>query len=221
MDFDEAIQQRHSVRQYTQQRIEGETLDKLQAEIDRVNAESGLSIRLYTDEPKAFGNFMLKGVMRFKNAVNYLSISGPESPDLDVRAGYYGEHLVLYAQTLGLSTCWAMMAGKKASNKDNSNGIRTVISISIGYGENQGVPHKSKPIEAFGEIDGAPEWFIKGLECAMLAPTGINKQGFRFERDGDTVRALGGDSTLTRIDLGIAKYHFEYGAGKDNFTWAE
>ena len=220
MDFDQAIRERHSVRQYTDRKIEGDVLERLQEEITKVNSESGLSIRLFLDEPKAFGGFMTKGFTKFRNAVNYISIIGPDTDDLNVRAGYYGEHLVLFAQTLGLNTCWAMLAGKKQAKREMDDGMRTVINISVGYGENQGVPHKSKPITAFGEVEGAPEWFVRGLECAMLAPTGINKQGFRFERDGDAVRAIGGSSTLSQIDLGIAKYHFEYGAGKENFRWA-
>jgi nitroreductase len=221
VDFDKAIQERHSVRQYTPQRIEGEVLEKLRDEIDRVNAESGLSIRLILDEPKAFSKLLLKTMLKFKGAVNYISIIGPESPDLNIKAGYYGEHLVLFAQTLGLNTCWAMMAGKKEANKEAEDGLKTVISISVGYGENQGVPHKNRPISEVADLKDAPDWFVRGVECAMLAPTGMNKQNFKFERDGDKVRLTGGKSALAQIDLGIVKYHFEYGAGKENFSWMD
>ncbi len=221
MDIYQAVLERHSVRQYTDIPIEGEVLKKLQAEIDRVNSETGLRIRLFLNEPKAFNKVMLKALVKFKGAVNYISIAGPESDHLDMDAGYYGEHLVLFAQMLGLNTCWAMMAGKKASEDGLEKGYRTVISISVGYGENQGVPHKSKPIEDFGQIYGAPKWFIDGIECAMLAPTGINKQGFRFEREGDKVRIIPSRGTLGQIDAGIAKYHFEIGAGKENFGWVD
>jgi len=44
VDFDRAIQERHSVRQYTEQPIEGDVLEKLQAEIAKVNEESGLKV---------------------------------------------------------------------------------------------------------------------------------------------------------------------------------
>ena len=27
------------------------------------------------------------------------------------------------------------------------------------------------------------------------------------------------DTNITKVDLGIAKYHFELGAGKENFKW--
>ena len=220
MDLLEAARERHSVRQYTGQKIEGEALEKLLAEIDRVNQESGLSIRLIQDEPKAFSGMMLKALVHFSGADSYLAIIGPESEHLNVDAGYWGEHLVLFAQTLGLNTCWAMMAGKKRSGELGPR-QRNVILISIGYGENQGKEHSSKPISDFADVEDAPEWFVKGVECAMLAPTGMNKQGFRFRREGDRVTLMSGSSTLSQIDSGIVKYHFELGAGRENFTWSE
>ena len=137
------------------------------------------------------------------------------------QAGYYGEILVLYAQTLGLNTCWALLAGKKEAKSDLDEGYRNVISISVGYGENQGRQHKNRPVEEVADLEGAPDWFIRGVNCAMLAPTGRNRQAFRFEREGDKVRLIAGNSTLSQIDRGIVRFHFEYGAGKDNFTWIE
>ncbi len=221
MDIGEAIQCRHSVRQYLDRDIEPEVLGKIQNEIDSINDESGLRILMFTNEPKAFGGMMLKGLMKFRNAVNYFTITGPDTPDLNLKAGYYGERLVLFTQMLGLNTCWAMMAKRKEAENASDNGYKAVISISFGYGENQGVPHKSKRIEEFADMTDAPEWFMKGVDYAMLAPTGVNKQGFKFERDGNRVKMIIGNSTLSQIDGGIVKYHFEMGAGTENFSWIE
>ena len=221
LDMQEAVYSRHSVRLYKPDPISEEHVSILQKKIDAINDESGLLIRLIQNEPKAFNGLMMKTIVKFRNAVNYFTIAGPESPELNEKAGYYGERLVLFAQTLGLNTCWAMMAKKKESDKGIDRGMRTVISISVGYGEDQGVPHKSKPVEKFADLEGAPEWFSKGVEFAMLAPTGVNKQRFRFEREGDKVRIVTGNSTLSQIDRGIVKYHFELGAGTDNFSWIE
>ena len=75
--------------------------------------------------------------------------------------------------------------------------------------------------------DITPSWFKKGVEAALLAPTAVNQQKFSFEflgmKDGrHQVRAKKGFSMIgyTQMDLGIAKYHFEIGAVKDNFDWA-
>lgn len=219
MDLNEAIQNRHSVRQYTSKKIEGDVLESMEREIDRVNMESGLHVRLVMDDPKAFSGVLAKNLSKFKGVQSYLAIVGPDTKDLEEKAGYYGEQLVLRAQELGLNTCWALTAGKKDVKKDLDKGYKDVISIAIGYGEDQGVPHKSKPIEHFADMKDAPEWFVNGVRSAMLAPTGRNKQNFRFERDGDKVHLVTGRSAMSKIDEGIVKYHFECGAGKDNFCW--
>lgn len=99
--------------------------------------------------------------------------------------------------------------------------------IAIGYGETQGVGHKVKKVEQVSNAsDTTPSWFKKGVEAALLAPTAVNQQKFSFEyvgmKDGHhQVRAKKGFSMIgyTKTDLGIAKYHFEVGAGKENFEW--
>lgn len=61
-----------------------------------------------------------------------------------------------------------------------------------------------------------------GIDAALLAPTAINQQKFKFTlRPGNVVSAVALRSMAgyTSIDLGIVKYHFEIGAGKENFSW--
>ena len=66
---------------------------------------------------------------------------------------------------------------------------------------------------------GDPEWYKAGLEAALLAPTAMNQQKFRFERVGETVKAKAGMGFYTKTDLGIVKYHFELGANKTHTLW--
>lgn len=41
-----------------------------------------------------------------------------------------------------------------------------------------------------------PDWFLHGVQAALLAPTAMNQQKFRFQLEGSVVRATpGGDST--------------------------
>ena len=64
--------------------------------------------------------------------------------------------------------------------------------------------------------DGDPAWYKAGLEAALLAPTAVNQQKFKFERNGDKVYAkTAGFGFYTKIDLGIVKYHFEIITGKE------
>ena len=73
MDLMEAMNKRHSVRSYTDKKIEGETLKALEEKISQVNQESGLNIQLVLNEPKAF-NTKLAHYGHFENVNNYLAI---------------------------------------------------------------------------------------------------------------------------------------------------
>ena len=94
-------------------------------------------------------------------------------------------------------------------------GEKRYLVVALGYGVTQGPPHKSKEASAVSNMtDASPEWFKKGIEAALLAPTAMNQQKFRFELSGDKVTAKAGLGFYTKIDLGSAKYHFELGSGK-------
>ena len=142
--------------------------------------------------------------------------------NLDEKCGYYGEKLVLKAQELGLNTCWVALTRGASAAKVSGNETEVII-ISLGYGKTQGAERKSKrPADVSNITDGSPEWFGKGIEAALLAPTAINQQKFRFTLSGNRVSAQTGKlGPCLKIDLGIVKCHFELGAGRENFEWAD
>lgn len=217
MDIMEAMKQRHSVRQYLNKPIEKEILSVLKEEINICNKESGLHIQLVTDEPKAFDSFMAH-YGKFSGVTNYIVLVGKKSDDLDEKCGYFGERVVLKAQQLGLNTCWVAMTYSKIPGafKVDKDEKLTVV-IALGYGENQGVEHKSKPAEKISNIsENTPEWFKKGVDAALLAPTAMNQQKFHFNYVNGKVSAKAKVGFYTKLDLGIVKYHFELGAEKDS-----
>ncbi|MBR4379627.1 MAG: nitroreductase [Bacteroidaceae bacterium] len=223
MTIQEAIEARHSVRAYKEQPLEAEVVKVLQEAVVKVNHEGRLHVQLILNEPKAFlGPFAKYG--KFRGVSNYLVMAGKKADDLDYRVGYYGEHLVLLAQMLGLNTCWAGLSYSKIPyTYVLGDDEKIACYIALGYGETQGVTHKIKTIEQVSNVsDNTPLWFRKGVEAALLAPTAVNQQKFSFEYVGDNkVVAHKGFSLIgyTQMDLGIAKYHFEIGAGKENFSW--
>ncbi len=221
MTIMEAIRQRHSVRQYTDKPLGEDVIRPLEEEIAAYNKESGLHIQLVKNESKAFDSFMAH-YGKFSGVTNYIAMIGKKGPDLEETCGYYGERLVLKAQQLGLNTCWvAMTYSKIRSAFSVGEGEKLCIVISLGYGKTQGVPHKSKAIEKVAKTDGpAPDWFTSGVEAALLAPTAMNQQKFQFTLTDDKVSVRAGVGFYTKIDLGIVRYHFEAGAGKEHFTWA-
>lgn len=223
MELIEAIRARHSVRKFTDQPIETTKVATLRAEVEKNNAESGLNIQLVLDEPKCFSNGMWK-YGQFSGVKNYFVMAGPKGKEAEEKIGYYGEKLVLLAQTLGLNTCWVGLTYKKIPGTYTLRDGDTVhCVIALGYGTIPGVQHPLKPVEQFYESNGLPpKWFQDGMEAAMLAPTAVNQQKFKFIlHEGNKVETKTGFSMAgyTNIDLGIVKCHFEIGAGKEYFEW--
>lgn len=222
MELMEAIKRRNSVRNYLEKQIEDETKRALTDEIAACNKESGLHIQLITEEKDAFGGFMGVHYGKFKGVSNYIAMVGKKGADLDEKIGYYGERLILKAQQLGLNSCWvALSYSKRKSRCVVDKGEKQLCVISLGYGENEGVPHKSKKIEELYRCPSPePVWFMKGMEAAILAPTTLNQQKFivSFVSDGKVkIESTGG--FYPKVDLGIVKYHFEAGAGREHITW--
>ena len=223
MTIQEAIKARHSVRKYADKPIETAKVATLRSEIERLNAESGLNIQLVLDEPKCFSTGMWK-YGQFSGVKNYFVMAGPKGKEAEEKIGYFGEKPVLLAQTLGLNTCWVGLTYKKIPGTYTlRDGDIVHCVISLGYGTIPGVQHPLKPVEQFYESDGLPpKWFLNGMEEAMLAPTAVNQQKFKFIlHDGNKVetKTLFSMAGYTKIHHPIVKYHFEVGAGKENFEW--
>lgn len=215
-----AIAARHSVRQYEEKPVAADTVAEMKAFIDEINQESGLHIQLVTDEPRAFSGFRAH-YGKFSGVTDYIALIGPKSTKLEEQCGYYGEKIVLKAQMLGLNTCWVALTYRKvpeAYKVQKNEALKLVISL--GYGKTQGHARKSKSFADVARTDGyCPEWFTKGVDAALLAPTAINQQAFTFELKNGRVIADAGKGPCARVDLGIAKYHFEVGSGKTSDIW--
>ena len=223
MELIEAVKARHSVRKYTDRPIETGKAATLKAAIENINAQAGLNIQLVLEEPKAFSTGMWK-YGQFSGVKNYFVMAGPKGREAEEKLGYFGEQLVLLAQTLGLNTCWVGLTYKKIPGTYTLRDGDTVhCVIALGYGTTPGIQHPQKPLENFFQAPSPlPEWFRNGLEAALLAPTAVNQQKFKFIlHPGNVVEARTSFSMTgyVNMDLGIVKYHFELGAGKENFTW--
>lgn len=228
MTLQEAIAARRSVRKYINKPIPHDIIDILQTKTEECNNLGNLHIQLVTNEPKAFKGKMAYGT--FSGVSNYFAMVGKKADSLSERIGYYGEQLVLLAQTLGLNTCWVGLTYNKVKEAYSiEEGEKLCCMIALGYGNDPGRNLKRKtPKQVSNVSDITPKWFNDGVAAALLAPTAVNQQRFYFEylepQDGNKhkVKAKRGFSLVgyTKMDLGIAKLHFEIGAGKENFDWA-
>lgn len=220
MELLDAIKARHSVRRYLDRKIEDDKKRILEDLVQSLNKESGLSFHLVWDEAEAFTSPLAR-YGKFENCSNYLVLAGPRGTDEAM--GYFGQQVVLKAQQLGLNSCWVGLTyGKSKIPVDIPKGQKIRLVVALGYGENSGRERKSKEMADLCRLDGPmPDWFRRGMELAMLAPTAINQQQFLFSFKEGKVKARALSGFYAKVDLGIARLHFEIGAGKENFDWAQ
>lgn len=135
MTIEEAIKARHSVRAYKEQPLTEDVVNVLEEKIAELNREGNLHMQLILNEPKAFQGTLAK-YGKFRGVSNYIVVAGKKTDDLDERVGYYGEHLVLFAQTLGLNSCWVGLSYSKVPGTYVlEDGEKIACYIAIGYGE--------------------------------------------------------------------------------------
>ncbi len=206
----EAIKERHSVRNYKDKEIEQDKIDQLNELIAKCNEEGNLHLQLCVDAGNTY-NRLLNKAMGIGSAPSVIICVGPDDDTVEERIGYYGQRVVLFAQQLGLNTCWAGTFNKKGIPVKVAPGEKVVITIAIGYGETQGKERKSKKFEQVTS-GNHPYWFNYGVEMALLAPTAINQQKFEISLEADeTVTFKDKGVPYSKVDLGIVKYNFEVG----------
>lgn len=210
----ELMKQRHSVRSYYEKEIELEKKEQLEQLIKEINGNANLHIQACFDEPKAFNTFMAH-YGKFEGVTNYIALVATKNKDVEI--GYYGEKIVLKAQELGLNSCWvAMTYGKGKAKVSKEKGEKIYCVLALGYGKTSGVEHKIKTFEQVSNVSNdTPLWFKNGVAAALLAPTAMNQQKFFFTYDNDLVTIKTKKGFYSKIDLGIAKYHFEVITGKE------
>lgn len=216
----DAIAERHSVRAYTDEPIDQKDWEALERAALALSAQGGLTLRLVADDPSAFEGLKAH-YGSFRNVRNFIVCGGPKADDLAERAGYYGEALVLYAQMLGLNTCWvALTYSKRAARRYLDEGDTLVAVICVGHGVSAGASHPVRSADELSHVVGeAPDWFTRGLWAAQLAPTALNQQRFLITYDAGTVSLRSQGGFFSDLDLGIVRRHFEIGAEPEDVTW--
>jgi hypothetical protein len=157
--------------------------------------------------------------------------SDPPPEDVQAAAGYLGEGFVLEATRLGLGTCWVAGSFDKDDATrlvDLAHGEQVIAVTPLGYptqrlGSSERLMRTMVKASARlsvekiapGILDGDwPQWAVSAVQAARLAPSGANRQPWRFRLDGDAL-VMGRAEKLywtAPIDLGIARLHVELGA---------
>jgi nitroreductase len=225
MDNFEAVIIRKSRRSYIDQPIGSARLEALSLLIETINEKHGLSIELIEDGSNAFNSFM-KSYGLIDGARTVVALKGPKNDsNLMEKLGYFGEVIVLEATKLRLGTCWIGGSYDRRSDAfrvGSDEELVCVITVGDAGPESfkekliHSITHRrSKKIEdMLRSDDEVPEWVTHGMKAVQRAPSAVNRQPAMFEYSGGRIKAYVDKSQMFGlVDLGIAKLHFEIGAG--------
>lgn len=230
----DAIEIRKSRRKYLATPIATPIIGKLEQLIEEYNKKENLNIQLILDNSEVFNSFK-KSYGILTGVQHYIALVGKQSDnDRKEKLGYYGELLTLAATKEGLGTCWVGLTFDKEACVCNVNSDETfecIIAIgniesNLSLKENliQKASHlKSKTANDLYRSDTTPpNHFLEGIRLVQKAPSGQNKLPIMFQYlNGHTSASITNTTGYEHIDLGIAKLHFELGAGGGHWTWGD
>lgn len=235
MKITEVIIERKSVRTFTGKPLSEEVRKQIMDFARSVENPYGLPIeyRIMNAKEHGLSSPVIVGVEY------YIAGKIKKAPHAEEAFGYSFEKIVLYAQSIGVSTVW--IAGtmnrdafERAMELDDDEVMPCVSPI--GYkAEKKSVREtmmrkgiKADSRVSFGELffDGSfdnpltPELagvFRSPLEMVRLAPSAVNKQPWRVIVKDDQAHFYkksskgyaDGAMDVQKIDIGIAMYHFE------------
>lgn len=210
MELKDMIVRRKSVRSFTAQPVEPETIGKIKDFLKTIRP-------LYPD-------IRFRGEILPRESVKcflpwttpqLMCVYSEEREGFLENVGFVFQQLELYMQSLGLGACWLGMGKMRERQADGADGLRFVIMIAFGYPKGDGQRHSLSEFrrKSLSEIS---DWADERLEPARLAPSSVNSQPWYFSHEGDLIHAYctrkGMLKTkfyldMNRIDMGIALAH--------------
>ena len=202
-DLIKFLESRHSVRSYTNQRIEDEKRVIIIDLINEINREHGTQFEVFFDKPEAFTSIIARHTM--ENCENIMVFYHNDP----VEAGYYSAEIMLKLHEMGISSCYVGASYKKKMFE--KEGLTIQCALAFGYATDKGHPHKNKDIKKLIEIEGdKPNNFDYVLRVAMSAPTAMNLQRFKLiSRDNQIDVKLTSKTPFAEFDYGIIRYYVD------------
>jgi nitroreductase len=243
----DAIGVRRSRRRYSDRAIAEADLSALRKLCERFRLAPGARAELMGNAGGVFTGLLDRfggSYGRVEGAPWAAAFIGPEGSETEV--GYVGEAFVLEATRLGLGTCWvagmfdAEMASRLASL---DRGERVIAVTPVGHVLERkqlvermmskavrSAARRQVEVIAPGLTRGAgaargtgpagaewPAWAVTAVEAARVAPSGANRQPWRFRREGAALVMGRAEKVYwtAPIDFGIAMLHVELGAAHE------
>ena len=209
MELKNIIYQRKSVRKYTGEPVEQETVRKI---LDFCKQAKSL-----VPEIKVEAQVVQKDQVRFYfpwKAPQLLAIFSENKPGYLENVGFLFQQVELYLHSLGLGACWMGLGKFRKDEMPQVEGMEFVIFIAFGHpAENLCRERSDFNRKSLAEISDAED---TRLECARLAPSSTNSQPWYFTHEGDVIHVFCCEAGLlrhallgnmNRIDMGIAVAH--------------
>ena len=230
----DAISRRCSRRRYADVPIAAADLERLHEFCAAFRPNVTVRVELVEDGARDVFTGLVGNYGRVEGARWIAAFVGPAGSELEI--GYLGEAFILEATRLGLDTCWIAgsldkdHAGRLAELAD---GERVIAVTPVGHavqhqpiGERllrsavRAASRKSAAELAPGIGDGWPAGAVAAVEAVRKAPSGANRQPWRFRLEGGGLVMGAADKLYwtAPIDFGIAMLHVELAAGHTGVT---
>lgn len=233
--WERAIAARVSRRRYLPRDPDPSLLQRLEDHCARFRPLGAARALLVSPCPPDLFRGIVGSYGSIRGATSCLVFAGPAGAEAQV--GYVGEAAVLEATALGLGTCWVgglfrpdALGGRAAL----APGERVWAVAAVGIPPDRksleerlmaGIARSRtrRPAEELARgVGGWPAWAARAVAAARLAPSALNRQPWRFRREGGTlVLCAEGPDTYAipkRLDCGIALLHAELGARAAGWT---
>lgn len=203
------IHRRRSVRKYTGQLVDADTLVKIEA----FCADAQPLIPGIQTRARIVSAEQVRFYMPWKTP-QLIAIFSENKPGYLENVGFIFQQVDLYLQSLGLGSCWLGL-GKLRGAELHEEGMEFVILMAFGSPEGAVLRGGAADFHrrSMNEITDTPD---ERLEPARLAPSSTNSQPWYFTHDGETIHAYRSEKGLSRhtklgnmnrVDMGIALAH--------------
>ena len=222
MNISTMIPRRRSVRAYRAERIDNAILADLLRYMEAlVPLIPGAKVegRII---PTDHGNFLQKW-----KTPHFIAIFSDGSDDGLLNVGFMYQQLDLYAQSLGLGTCWVGL-GSLTDKESVPVGMKLAVMMAIGLPDD--VPERTAADfkrKAMRELSDQPD---DRLEALRLAPSATNSQPWFVTHEGETLHIWREElglikqrthGRMNKIDMGIGLCHL-YATNPTTFRfWRE
>lgn len=168
----EAIPMRHSVRTFTPEPLPKETTEQIERFSEQLSLPFEHNVRLRIFQAKPGKKLYNNGI----NPVDNLAVLSETDLVAISKAGFVGELVMLYAVSLGLSTCWfghykLAEVGRYISGIANVERIKE-STMGYGYGKHVDVGERVICCMPFGQKDAA----VKRLVDVVAGKNGAKRK---------------------------------------------